>query len=98
MRKSLELDSLDRGCKLAGCIQNTGEGGVSPHHDHGGDLMWQLGTGYYGARLPNGRFDEARFLDTCEKFNVKSIKRHFLITNSWAKKNTPRQPTLRICG
>ncbi len=68
------VEAINRGCKLAGCIQNTGEGGVAPHHDHGGDLMWQLGTGYYGARLPNGRFDEVRFLETCDKFNVKSVE------------------------
>lgn len=67
-------EAINRGCKISGCIQNTGEGGVAPHHDHGGDLMWQLGTGYYGARLPNGRFDENRFVETCEKFQVKAVE------------------------
>lgn len=68
------VEAINRGCKIAGCIQNTGEGGIAPHHDHGGDLMWQLGTGYYGARLPNGRFDEKRFVETCEKFKVNSVE------------------------
>lgn len=68
------VEAINRGCKIAGCMQNTGEGGIAPAHDHGGGLMWQLGTGYYGARQPNGRFDEKRFVDTCEKFNVKAVE------------------------
>ena len=42
--------------ELAGCLQNTGEGGLSPHHLHGGDLIYQIGTGYFGCRDPDGRF------------------------------------------
>jgi len=68
------VEAINRGCKIAGCMQNTGEGGISPHHDHGADLIWQLGTGYYGARLSNGRFDENRFAENCEKFNVKAVE------------------------
>ncbi|MDG1873186.1 MAG: FMN-binding glutamate synthase family protein [Mariniblastus sp.] len=68
------VEAINRGCKIAGCMQNTGEGGVSPYHDHGGDLIWQLGTGYYGARLPDGRFDENRFVETCQKFDIKSVE------------------------
>jgi glutamate synthase domain-containing protein 2 len=51
------IEALNRGSKLAGCLHNTGEGGVSDHHRHGGDLVLQLGTGYFGARKPDGRFD-----------------------------------------
>ncbi|MEM7322001.1 MAG: glutamate synthase-related protein, partial [Actinomycetota bacterium] len=51
------IEALNRGSKLAGCLHNTGEGGVSDHHRHGGDLILQLGTGYFGARKPDGRFD-----------------------------------------
>lgn len=51
------IEALNRGSCLAGCLHNTGEGGVSDHHRHGGDLVLQLGTGYFGARTPDGRFD-----------------------------------------
>ena len=72
---SAAVEAINRGCKIAGCIQNTGEGGVSPvHHNHGGDLIWQLGTGYYGARQANGRFDEKLFVDTCAAFPIKAVE------------------------
>lgn len=51
------IHALNRGVALAGGLHNTGEGGISPHHEHGGDLVWQLGTGYFGARDDHGRFD-----------------------------------------
>ena len=58
------VEALNRGARLAGCWQNTGEGGVSPHHLHGGDLVWQIGTGYFGCRDGEGNFslDPARCL------------------------------------
>lgn len=68
------VEAINRGCKIAGCMQNTGEGGVAKHHDHGGDLIWQLGTGYYGARQENGRFSEKLFVETCDQFNVKAVE------------------------
>lgn len=69
------IEAINRGSKICGCSQNTGEGGVSPHHDHGGDLVWQLGTGYYGARAANGHFDEQKFIQTCEQFpSIKAIE------------------------
>lgn len=43
-----------------GCLQNTGEGGLSPHHLHGGDLVLQVGTGYFGCRELDGRFSMPR--------------------------------------
>ena len=57
------IQALNRGCKISGCMHNTGEGGVSSYHEQGGDLMWQLGTGYFGARDSQGRFDKQKFLD-----------------------------------
>ena len=42
----------------------TGEGGVSSHHLKGGDLVWQVGTGYFGCREPDGRFSMAKLKDT----------------------------------
>ena len=72
---SAAVEAINRGCKLTGCLHNTGEGGVSPkYHDHGGDLIWQLGTGYFGARKTDGRFDEKRFVDTCQAFPIKAVE------------------------
>ena len=50
------VEALNRGAKIADCLQNTGEGGLSIHHRCGGDLVWQIGTGYFGCRDHNGRF------------------------------------------
>src|SRR5262245_3025580 len=58
------VEALNRGSKLAGCLQSTGEGGISPYHRMGGDLVWQIGTGYFGCRDENGRFSMDRFLET----------------------------------
>ena len=58
------VEALNRGCEIAGCLQSTGEGGVSSHHLKGGDLVWQVGTGYFGCREPDGRFSMARLKDT----------------------------------
>jgi len=51
------VEALNRGCQIAGCLQSTGEGGVSPYHLMGGDLIWQIGTGYFGCRDADGRFN-----------------------------------------
>ena len=69
------VEAINRGCGIAGALHNTGEGGVAKHHDHGGDLVWQLGTGYFGARAPDGNFDLKRFKDVVAKFpNLKAIE------------------------
>lgn len=61
------VEAINRGCHIAGALQNTGEGGVSPHHLHGGDLIWQIGTGYFGCRDETGRFSLERLVETVEK-------------------------------
>ena len=48
--------AMNKGAKIANCFHNTGEGGVSIHHCHGADIMWQIGTGYFGARDGKGKF------------------------------------------
>jgi glutamate synthase domain-containing protein 2 len=58
------IEALNRGCQIAGCLQSTGEGGISPYHRKGGDLVWQIGTGYFGCRELDGRFSEQKLLDT----------------------------------
>ena len=50
------IPELKRGAALAGCLQNTGEGGLSEHHRHGGNLTFQIGTAYFGCRDDKGRF------------------------------------------
>ena len=52
--------ALNEGAHLGGFYHNTGEGGLSPFHlAGGGDIVWQIGTGYFGCRTPEGRFDDA---------------------------------------
>ena len=59
---------------MAGCLHNTGEGGVSPHHKHGADLIWQIGTGYFGCRADDGGFDVAKFVDVVQSNPVKAVE------------------------
>lgn len=68
------VEALNRGCGLAGCLHNTGEGGISEFHQHGGELIWQIGTGYFGCRDESGRFNLQRFKENVEKNNVKAIE------------------------
>jgi len=50
------IESLNKGIKLADAYHNTGEGGLSPYHRYGGDVIFQIGTGYFGVRDKNGHF------------------------------------------
>lgn len=50
------VESLNKGIKIAGAYHNTGEGGLSPYHSHGGDVVFHFGTGYFGVRDENGGF------------------------------------------
>jgi glutamate synthase (ferredoxin) len=68
------VEAINRGVTLAGCMQNTGEGGISRHHLHGGDLTWQLGTGYFGARAADGGFDRAKFLERVASAPVRAVE------------------------
>ncbi|TAL76516.1 MAG: FMN-binding glutamate synthase family protein [Burkholderiaceae bacterium] len=64
--------ALNIGAKLGGFYHDTGEGGLSPYHlENGGDLVWELGSGYFGARDKNGRFDAERFRDGAVHEQVK---------------------------
>jgi glutamate synthase (ferredoxin) len=58
------VEALNRGSSMAGCLQSTGEGGVSSYHLNGGDLVWQIGTGYFGCREHDGRFSMAKLKAT----------------------------------
>ena len=66
------ITALNKGAKIANCYHNTGEGGVSPYHLLGADIVWQIGTGYFGARDKNGNFCIESFIKTIK--NNPSIK------------------------
>lgn len=67
--------ALNGGAKLGGFFHNTGEGGISAHHlEPGGDLCWQLGTGYFGCRRADGTFDPAQFEQKARHPQVKLIE------------------------
>src|SRR5262249_20955035 len=68
------VEAINRGAQIAGCMQNTGEGGISPHHRHGGELIWQIGTGYFGCRDDRGRFSMERFLEELATANIRAIE------------------------
>jgi len=68
------IEAIDRGCLDAGCLHNVGEGGLSPHHQHGADLVFQIGTGYFGCRTPEGRFDLDRLVALVERNPVRAIE------------------------
>jgi glutamate synthase domain-containing protein 2 len=68
------VQALNRGAKLGGFAHNTGEGGIADEHLEGGDLIWQIGTGYFGCRTPDGRFDPAAFERQARREQVKMIE------------------------
>jgi glutamate synthase domain-containing protein 2 len=64
--------ALNLGAKLGDFYHDTGEGGLSPYHlENGGDLVWELGSGYFGARDKDGKFDPALFRDNATHDAVK---------------------------
>src|SRR3546814_15843260 len=69
------IEALNLGAKTGGFYHDTGEGGFSPYHRaHGGDIVWELGSGYFGARDGTGRFDPERFRDTAQIDQVRMIR------------------------
>jgi glutamate synthase domain-containing protein 2 len=65
--------ALNLGARRGGFAHDTGEGGVSPYHLQGGDLVWEIGSGYFGCRAPDGGFDPARFTDTVGREEIKCV-------------------------
>lgn len=98
------VEALNAGAKIGGFAHNTGEGGISPHHTlHGGDLIWQIGTGYFGARDEAGNFSDEAFRKNSSREQVKMIELklsqgakpgHGGILP--AKKNTPEIAAIRL--
>jgi glutamate synthase domain-containing protein 2 len=67
--------ALNRGAKLGGFAHDTGEGSISEHHRvHGGDLIWEIGSGYFGCRNDDGSFSEERFIANARDPQVKMIE------------------------
>ncbi len=68
------IEAINRGVALVGALQNTGEGGISDFHRKGGELIWQVGTGYFGCRDDAGRFSMERFLESVRSAPVRAIE------------------------
>ncbi len=69
------IRALNLGAKLGGFAHDTGEGSISPYHrEYGGDLIWELGSGYFGCRTEDGRFDPERFAIQAHNWQVKMIE------------------------
>lgn len=68
------IASLNEGARLGGFAHNTGEGGISEYHLAGGDLIWQIGTGYFGCRDTGGRFSSMAFRKNALRPQVKMIE------------------------
>lgn len=68
------IEALNKGAAEGGFAHNTGEGGVSRHHLHGGDLIWQIGSGYFGCRTAEGRFDAERFGEVAADERIRMIE------------------------
>ena len=101
---SAAIRALNKGARAGGFYHNTGEGGLSPYHlENGGDLVWQIGTGYFGCRQQNGRFDGTLFAERARAPVVKMIE---LKLSQGAKpghggilpgaKNTPEIAAIRL--
>ena len=96
--------ALNAGAKIGGFAHNTGEGGLSPYHlEPGGDVIWQIGTGYFGARTEDGNFSDDAFQKNATRASVKMIEiklsqgakpGHGGILP--AKKNTPEIAAIRL--
>ncbi|MGH3413065.1 MAG: FMN-binding glutamate synthase family protein [Marmoricola sp.] len=67
------IRALNAGAAKGGFAHDTGEGGLSPHHRQGGDLVWEIGSGYFGCRTDDGDFDPEQFRDTAADDQVKMV-------------------------
>ncbi len=69
------IRALNKGAKLGGFAHDTGEGSISRHHRaFGGDLIWELGSGYFGCRDPGGGFDAGRFAEQAAAAQVRMVE------------------------
>src|SRR3954454_18367696 len=68
------IEAINRGSAKAGCLHNTGEGAVSPYHRNGADLVFQIGTAYFGCRDEQGRFDLERLKDLVASTPIRALE------------------------
>jgi glutamate synthase domain-containing protein 2 len=69
------IQALNLGAKLGGFAHDTGEGSISRHHrTHGGDLIWEIGSGYFGCRDAQGHFSPERFVENVRSPQVKMVE------------------------
>ena len=69
------IRALNGGARKGGFAHDTGEGGYSPHHrENGGDIIWELGSGYFGARNPDGTFSPEKFAAGATNPQVKMVE------------------------
>lgn len=69
------IRALNKGAAIGGFFHNSGEGGISPYHlEHGGDLVWEIGTGYFGCRDQQGNFCAEQFQTQARHKNIKMIE------------------------
>ncbi|KUI35493.1 FMN-binding glutamate synthase family protein [Mycobacterium sp. GA-2829] len=68
------VEALNRGAAMAGCLHNTGEGGVSRFHRCGGDLIFQIGTAYFGCRDDEGRFSLEKLKNVVAGAPVRALE------------------------
>ncbi len=72
---SVAVEALNAGAKIGNFAHNTGEGGLSDYHlKHGGDLIWQIGTAYFGCRDEEGKFNPELFAEKSKHPHVKMIE------------------------
>ncbi|MBB3141904.1 FMN-binding glutamate synthase family protein [Halomonas organivorans] len=68
------ISALNDGARRGGFYHDTGEGGISPYHRRGGDLVWEIGSGYFGCRDAQGGFDAQRFAEQATDDAIKMIE------------------------
>src|SRR5476649_1360645 len=69
------IRALNGGAKLGGFAHDTGEGGFSPYHrEQGGDIIWEIGSGYFGCRNPDGTFNADKFAETAADPQIKMVE------------------------
>ncbi|MCW8980780.1 MAG: FMN-binding glutamate synthase family protein [Altibacter sp.] len=69
------VESLNIGCKLASAYHNTGEGGLSPYHKKGSDIVFHFGTGYFGVRDEEGNFSMEKMVQLVQDYTqVRAIE------------------------
>lgn len=69
------IRALNGGAKRGGFYHDTGEGSVSPYHrEAGGDLVWEIGSGYFGCRDADGRFDPERFARVARDSQIRMVE------------------------